>query len=265
MLDRVVLALHLHALPLGDGERDRHAVGHGLGSSAGRLLGRRVAGGERVGHGLVGAAVRERLDAEGAERVEERGLRMRQGHAVLRPARPRERRLHGREVELHDLRVRRLLLRPVPEQVLLAVGLHERDPLVGPPGQAQVLDRLLVDREEAAGGAVLRGHVPDRRPVGERETCEPVAEVLDELADDAGLTQDLGHRQDEVGRRRALDELAAELEADDLRYEHRQRLAEHRRLRLDPADAPAEHAEAVHHRRVGVGADERVGEREPVA
>src|SRR3546814_15542623 len=28
---------------------------------------------------------------------------------------------------------------------------------------------------------------------------------------------------------------------------------------LDPADAPAEHAEAVDHRRVAVGADERVG------
>src|SRR3546814_12416256 len=32
-----------------------------------------------------------------------------------------------------------------------------------------------------------------------------------------------------------------------------------RSLRLDPADAPAEHAEAVDHRRVAVGADERVG------
>ena len=41
--------------------------------------------------------------------------------------------------------------------------------------------------------------------------------------------------------------------------EHRYGLAEHRRLRLDPADAPAEHAHAVDHRRVAVGADERVG------
>ena len=36
---------------------------------------------------------------------------------------------------------------------------------------------------------------------------------------------------------------------------------EHRRLGLDPADAPAEHAEAVDHRRVRVGADQRVGVR----
>ena len=56
-----------------------------------------------------------------------------------------------------------------------------------------------------------------------------------------------------------------QLEADDLRHEHRERLAEHRRLGLDPADAPAEHAEPVHHRRVRVGADERVRERRAVA
>ena len=54
-------------------------------------------------------------------------------------------------------------------------------------------------------------------------------------------------------------QLAGELEADDLRHQHRDRLAEHGRLGLDAADAPAEHAEAVDHRRVRVGADERVG------
>ena len=35
-----------------------------------------------------------------------------------------------------------------------------------------------------------------------------------------------------------------ELEADHLRDQHRDRLAEHGRLRLDAADAPAEHARA---------------------
>ena len=56
-----------------------------------------------------------------------------------------------------------------------------------------------------------------------------------------------------------------EPEADDLRHEHRERLAEHRRLGLDPADSPAEHAEAVDHRRVRVGADHGVGEGDAVA
>jgi hypothetical protein len=39
-----------------------------------------------------------------------------------------------------------------------------------------------------------------------------------------------------------------------------ERLAEQDRLRFDAADAPAEDAETVDHRRVGIGADERVGE-----
>ena len=92
-----------------------------------------------------------------------------------------------------------------------------------------------------------------------------MAEVLDELPDHAGLAQDLGHGQDEVGRGRALRQLARQLEADDLRDEHRERLAEHGRLGLDPADAPAEDAEPVDHRRVRVGADERVREGDAVA
>src|SRR5205823_7571017 len=42
-------------------------------------------------------------------------------------------------------------------------------------------------------------------------------------------------------------------------------LAEHRGLGLDAADAPAEHAEAVDHRGMRVGAEERVRHRDAVA
>jgi hypothetical protein len=48
-------------------------------------------------------------------------------------------------------------------------------------------------------------------------------------------------------------------EADDLRQQQRERLAEHHRLGLDPAHAPADDPQAVDHRGVAVGADERVG------
>ena len=48
------------------------------------------------------------------------------------------------------------------------------------------------------------------------------------------------------------------LEADHLGYEHRNRLAEHRRLSLDPTDAPAHDAEPIDHRGVGIGAHQRV-------
>ena len=50
------------------------------------------------------------------------------------------------------------------------------------------------------------------------------------------------------------------MHADDVRRQEINRLPEHARLGFDAADAPADNAEAVDHRRVRIGADERVGE-----
>jgi hypothetical protein len=111
----------------------------------------------------------------------------------------------------------------------------------------------------AAGRAVLGAHVADRGAVGERHLGDTRAVELDELADDAVLAQHLGDREHEVGRGDAGGQLAGELEADHARDEHGDGLAEHGGLGLDAADAPAEHAEAVDHRGVGVGADAGVG------
>ena len=218
--------------PDGDGR-----VAAALGLAPGRRGGEGIAGRERLGDRLVVAVAV--VDAERRERVEERLLRLAQRYAVLRTPRPCERRLDGRQVELHDLRVRRRLVRLVPQRVLLAVRLDERDALGRAAGEAQVAERLGVDGEEPARRAVLGRHVPDRGAVGERQRLEPVAEVLDELPDDAGLAQDLGDGEHEVGGGRALGQRARQPEADDLRDEHRDRLAEHRRLGLDAADAPA--------------------------
>ena len=150
--------------------------------------------------------------------------------------------------------------RLVVEHPLLAgVGVDQLDRLGRAAGELQVAQRLGVDREDRAGRAELRRHVAERRPVGQAEGRQARPEELDELGDDAALAQHLGDGQHEVGRGRALRQLAGELEADHLRQQHRDRLAEHRRLGLDPADAPAEHAEAVDHRRVRVGADQGVG------
>ena len=85
------------------------------------------------------------------------------------------------------------------------------------------------------------------------------AEELDELADDALLAQHLGHGQHQIGCGRAFAQLVLQPDADDLRDQHGDRLAQHGRLGFDSADAPAQHAQAVDHRGVRVGADQRVG------
>ena len=82
---------------------------------------------------------------------------------------------------------------------------------------------------------------------------------LDELADDAVLAQRLGDGENEVGGGGAFLQFAGKAEADHLRDQHGDRLAEHGGLGLDAADAPAEHAQAVDHGGVGVGADQGVG------
>ena len=106
-------------------------------------------------------------------------------------------------------------------------------------------------------------HVPDRRPVGHRHRGHAVAVELDELADDTVLAEHLGDGEHQVGRGGGPRQLAGEPEADDLRDQHGDRLAEHGRLRLDAAYSPAENAETVAHGGVRVGADTGVGVRGP--
>jgi hypothetical protein len=55
---------------------------------------------------------------------------------------------------------------------------------------------------------------------------------------------------------------AGQPESEDLGNEHGNRLTEHRRFGLDAANAPPHHTKSIHHRRMRVGADQRVGETE---
>ena len=98
---------------------------------------------------------------------------------------------------------------------------------------------------------------------GERQAGEAVPGELDERADHAEPAQHLGDHEHEVGRRRRQRQLAGEAHADDPRHRLVQRLAQEDGLGLDPADAVAEHAEPVDHRRVGVGPDQRVRVGDP--
>ena len=226
------------------------------------VLSRRVGGWEGLLDRLV-AAVAELLGSLRVEldhRLQEGLLGLRQRHPVLGPFRPGDARRHLAQVQLQRRREDRVLGPRLMEHPLLArVGVDQLDRLGRAPGQLQVAQRLRVDREDRAGRAELRRHVADRRPVGQPQRRQPRPVELDELGDDAQLAQHLGHGEDEVGGGRPLRQLAVQPEPDHLRQQHRDRLPQHRRLRLDPADAPAQHAEPVDHRRVGVGADQRVG------
>ena len=82
---------------------------------------------------------------------------------------------------------------------------------------------------------------------------------LDELSNDAFLSKHLRDGEHSVRCRYAFEKTAVELESDNLRNQHRQRLAEHRALCLDSTYAPAHDAQSVDHRRVRIRADQGVG------
>ena len=224
--------------------RDRRAAPRGRP----RGRGRRRAAGPRPA-----AAQRRQAGFEAA-------LRAVQRHPILRPPGAGKARLDRRQVELDGVGIDRVGSVRRPEQLLrLRVHLHELDvPLVA-PGQPQVVEGHRIDGKHRNRRAVLRAHVPQGRAIGNRQMLESRAKELDEPADDTVLPQALGNRQYEVGRGRPLEHPPREPEAQDRGDEHRDRLAEHGRLRLDSADAPSDDAQAVDHRRMGIGSDKRVG------
>ena len=183
-----------------------------------------------------------------------------QRHAILRPLRAGERGLDRAHVELEHVCVvglRRAVV--APHALRLGVGLDERDLLLAAAREFEIAQRLFIDREDATGAAVFGRHVGDGGAIGKRQVGKPVTKVFDELLHDAFLAQHLGDGEHEIGRRRTGLQLPRELEADDLRDEHGDRLAEHCRFRFDAAHAPAKHAETIDHGGMRVGADEGVG------
>src|SRR6185437_7093435 len=117
---------------------------------------------------------------------------------------PGDRRHYGGQVEAELLGVPGLRRRVVPQALRLRVGLDQGQLLLGAAGELEVVQGVLVDREDRAGGAELGRHVADGGPVGDRDRGHALAGELDELADHAVLAQHLGDREHEVGGSGAL-------------------------------------------------------------
>ena len=151
-----------------------------------------------------------------------------------------------------------------PQARFLRVGLHQLHLLVFAAGELEVVDRLPVDVEHRRGGAVFRGHVGDRGAVAEGERGGAFAVELEICADHLLLAQELGQREHDIGRGDAGARPARELHADDVRQSHPRGAAEHHVLGFEATDTDRDHAERIDVRRVAVGSDQRVGERDAV-
>ncbi len=190
----------------------------------------------------------------------ERLVRTLQHDAVLRALGAGDGRHDGLKVEFQRIGEHGVRRFGMTEHALcLQVFRRQLDAVFLTAGLAQVIQRQVINREEAAGRAIFRGHVGDGRTVGNRQVVKGGAEEFDKLADNALLAQHLRDRQHEVGGGRPLGQLANQLEADHIGDEHGDRLAQHRGFRLDPANAPAQNAHAVDHGGVAVRAEQGVG------
>ncbi len=193
---------------------------------------------EHVLAAAVGALVELLLHRHGEAR-----LHVLERDAILRALRSRERRLDLRQLELEHVGEDRIGRRLGAVHALrLGIGGDQRDALGRAAGVAQIGDGLVVDREEAAGGAVFRRHVAERGAIRDRHAGEAGAEELDELADHAALAQHLRDGEHEVGGGDAFLELAGELHADHFRAAASNRAGRASRLpprcRRRPSRAP---------------------------
>ena len=189
----------------------------------------------------------------------ESGLGLGQRGVILRPLRTRDRGHHAAHVQRQGVGIDRVIVGATPHALRLGIGFDQRDAGLVAPGTPQIAQGLGVNREVAAGGTVFRRHVADRGAVGQRQMVKARPVELDELAHHALGAQHLHHPQHQIGGGGALDHLAGQLEAHHFGDQHRDRLAQHRRLGLDPAHAPAQHGQTVDHGGVAVGADQSVG------
>ncbi len=190
----------------------------------------------------------------------ERGLEILEQHAILRPSRARKRRFHRGQIQFErarEFRVRRII---GPEQKLFpAVPLHAFHQILAPRA-FEIGERLAVHREEADGGSILRRHVADRGAVGKAKVGNARSVEFNEPPHHSVLPEHLGHDQHQIRGRGPFRQFTGEFHPHDLGKLHEIGLAQHDRLRLDTAHAPAHHAESVDHRGVRVRAHQGVRE-----
>ncbi len=201
------------------------------------------------------------LVQRGLQGSAERGFHVGQRHPVLRSLGTRQAGLDRFQVQRQHFRVCRQRRLVGAEQLLfLVVAFDQFDFFRPAAGPLEVSQRFGVDGEKPHRGPVFRRHVGNRRSIRQRHAGDARSHEFDKLAHDSLLAEDLCDRQYQVGGGGPGWQTAGQLETDDFRHQHVERLAQHHRFGLDPPHPPADDAQAVDHRRVAVGADQGIGQ-----
>ncbi len=192
-------------------------------------------------------------------RASKRSFGIGQGDAILWPFGAGNRRLHACHVELQALiKLWNHGIIP-PHPLRLGIGLNQSDRIRVATGETQIIQGLIINGEQAAGGAILRSHVGDSGAIGQRQLCHPRTIKLDKFPHHAVLAQHLHYGEHQIGGGSARWQRANKLKTHHLGHQHRDRLPQHRRLSLNAANTPAQYTKPIDHGRVRIGADQRVG------
>ncbi len=182
-----------------------------------------------------------------------------QRHAILGPAGAGQAGFHAAQVHFQHAGITAGIQRGAKHALFFGVALDQAHPLRGAVAEAEIGERGLVNGRQRGGGAVLGRHIAERGAVGDREPGHALAKELHKFAHHAQLAQPLGDGKHQIGRVDAGREFAAQAHPDDFGQQHGDGLAQHRRLGFNAAHAPAQHAQAVDHGGMGVGADKSIG------
>mmetsp|Transcript_47504 Transcript_47504/g.93684 ORF Transcript_47504/g.93684 Transcript_47504/m.93684 type:complete len:304 (-) Transcript_47504:651-1562(-) len=187
-------------------------------------------------------------------------LHILQGHSVMGALGPAQAGLHSGEVELEDVSESRGWGIAVCKQTDLSeILLDFCDLGLGSASGSQILQGLSVNGEEPHGSTVFWSHIGNSGTVGKGETLHAGAVELNKLSNNPPLSEHCGAGEHQISCGGVLGKGAGELETDDFGKDHRNRLAEHNGLRLNPAHTPTDDSEAVNHGGMGVCANDRVG------
>ena len=161
-------------------------------------------------------------------------------------------------IQMQRVCVDRCVIRIAPKPIFLSIGFDQCDPIFVAARVAQVAQGFTVNGEETAGRPIFGCHISNGRPVSQWQHVQTCTVEFDEFANNAKLAQHFHNLQHKVGAGGPFDHLAGQLKAHNFGDQHGYRLAQHRRLGLDPAHAPAQNGKAVDHGCMRVGPDERV-------
>lgn len=195
-------------------------------------------------------------------------LHVSKSDSIVRALGSGQARLNGGHIEFHNVgrvgRVDRVSVVLSEEALGTEVSLDHLNFLSRLADHGEVVEGLLISREETHSCSVFRRHVSDSSSVGETEVNTSRSEEFNELSDNTSLSEDVGNSEHEISSSGVLGEITSQFKSNDLGEDHRDLLAEHDGFSFDTANTPSYNTKSINHSGVRISSDTGVGHEHAV-